>query len=421
MNERIGDEINSGPKKPRSDNLFHLGEFRTLWAAFAQSILGDQLARVALSLLVFERTDSPGWTAATYALTTLPALLSGVLLSGLADRFPRRTVMISCDLVRMVLVGLMALPGMPLPLLAGLLVLAQLAEAPFGAAQGALLPTVLGAQRYERGQRIMQITHQVGQLVGFAGGGLLAAWLGSNLSLGVNALTFLLSAMLVRFGVKARPVASADARKTRLGAQVGGAAALIWSDRRLRSLLALGWLAGFVVLPEGLAAPFADEAGGGSYSVGLLLASHPAGMVLGAALLGRAKVGDESRRRLLGPLAIGANLPLVAYWLDPGVGVAMFLLMVAGVCSAYQITAGATFVLLTPVDRRGQALGLARSGVTAMQGIGVAAGGVATELTGSSANTIGASGLLGVLCAIFAAGAWSRARGTDAQMIPREA
>lgn len=167
MNERMGDEINPGLKKPRSDNLFHLGEFRTLWAAYAQSILGDQLARVALSLLVFERTDSPGWTAATYALTTLPALLSGVLLSGLADRFPRRTVMISCDLVRMVMVGLMALPGMPLPLLAGLLVLAQLAEAPFGAAQGALLPTVLGTQKYERGQRVMQITHQVGQLVGF--------------------------------------------------------------------------------------------------------------------------------------------------------------------------------------------------------------------------------------------------------------
>ncbi|MCG7523756.1 MFS transporter [Streptomyces sp. OfavH-34-F] len=421
MNERIGDEINDGPKKPGSDSLFQLGEFRTLWAAYAQSILGDQLARVALSLLVFERTESPGWTAATYALTTLPALVSGVLLSGLADRFPRRTVMVSCDLTRMVLVGLMALPGMPLPLLAGLLVLAQLAEAPFGAAQGAMLPTVLGVARYERGQRIMQITHQVGQLVGFAGGGLLAAWLGSNRSLAVNAATFLLSAALIRFGVKARPVTSDEARTAKLGARVGDAAALIWSDRRLRSLLLLGWLAGFIVLPEGLAAPFADEAGGGAYTVGLLLASHPAGMVLGAALLGRSEVGDETRRRLLGPLAVAANVPLVAYLLDPSAEVAMLLLLLAGVCSAYQITAGATFVLLTPADRRGQALGLARSGMIAMQGVGVASGGAITELTGSSANTIGASGLLGVGCAVLAAGAWARARGTGAEMLPGKA
>ncbi|WP_405686579.1 MFS transporter [Streptomyces sp. NBC_00057] len=421
MVERISDEISPGPKKPRRDNLIHLSEFRTLWVAYAQSILGDQLARVALSLLVFERTDSPGWTAATYALTTLPALLSGVLLSGLADRFPRRTVMIGCDLVRSVLVALMALPGTPLPLLAGLLVLAQLAEAPFGAAQGALLPTVLGEQRYERGQRVMLITHQAGQLVGFAGGGVLVVWLGSHLSLGVNAVTFLLSATLVRFGVKARPAAGADARKTRLGAQVGSAAALIWSDRRLRSLVALGWLAGFVVLPEGLAAPFADEVGGGAASVGLLLAAHPAGMVLGAALLGRARVGDEWRRRLLGPLAVGANLPLLIYWLGPGIGVAVLVLMASGVCSAYQITAGATFVLLTPAGQRGQVLGLARSGLIAMQGIGVAAGGLAAELSGSSADTIGASGLLGVLCAIPVAVAWSRAREADAGTIPRRA
>jgi hypothetical protein len=372
-------------------------------------------------LLVFERTDSAGWTAATYALTTLPALLSGVLLSGLADRFPRRTVMIGCDLVRAALVGLMALPGTPLPLLAGLLVLAQLAEAPFGAAQGALLPTVLGDQRYERGQRVMLITYQAGQLVGFAGGGVLVVWLGSHASLGVNAVTFLLSAALVGFGVKARPAAGADERKPRLGAQVGSAAALIWSDRRLRSLVALGWLAGFVVLPEGLAAPFADEAGGGAASVGLLLAAHPAGMVAGAALLGRARVGDEGRRRLLGPLAIGANLPLVIYWFGPGVGAAMLLLMVSGVCSAYQITAGATFVLLTPAGQRGQALGLARSGLIAMQGIGVAGGGLAAELSGSSANTIGASGLLGVMCAIPVAVAWSRAREAAAETIPRRA
>lgn len=88
MTERIPGEQSAEPQDHKSDSLIRLSEFRTLWAAFAQSVLGDQLARVALSLLVFERTESAGWTAATYALTSLPALLSGVLLSGLADRFP---------------------------------------------------------------------------------------------------------------------------------------------------------------------------------------------------------------------------------------------------------------------------------------------------------------------------------------------
>ncbi|MEU9526364.1 MFS transporter [[Kitasatospora] papulosa] len=419
MTERIPGEASAEPKGEGSAGLIRLSEFRTLWAAYAQSVLGDQLARVALSLLVFDRTESAGWTAATYALTSLPALLSGVLLSGLADRFPRRTVMTGCDLLRAVLVGLMALPGTPLPLLAGLLVLAQLAEAPFGASQGALMPVVLGGRLYERGQRVMMITHQAGQLVGFALGGVLVVWLGSHLALGLNALTFLVSAVLIRLGVKARPVDTvAGAAPKRMHTQVGKAAALIWSDPRLRSLVALGWLAGFIVLPEGLAAPFAEEAGSGAASVGLLLAAHPAGMVLGAALLGRPVFDAERRRRLLGPLAVGANLPLVVYWAGPGVGVALLVLLVSGICSAYQITAGATFVLLTPADQRGQALGLARSGLTAMQGVGVAGGGLAAELSGSSAQTIGGAGLVGTLLAVLVAVSWSRARGTSAGTIP---
>ncbi|MFE4690917.1 MFS transporter [Streptomyces sp. NPDC056749] len=422
MTERIPGEASAEPEDDGSAGLIRLSEFRTLWLAYAQSVLGDQLARVALSLLVFDRTESAGWTAATYALTSLPALLSGVLLSGLADRFPRRTVMMGCDLVRAVLVGLMALPGTPLPLLAGLLVLAQLAEAPFGASQGALMPVVLGGRLYERGQRVMMITHQAGQLVGFAVGGVLVVWLGSHLALGLNALTFLVSAVLIRLGVKARPVdTAADAAPKRMHTQVGKAAALIWSDPRLRSLVGLGWLAGFIVLPEGLAAPFAEEAGAGAASVGLLLAAHPAGMVLGAALLGRPVFDAERRRRLLGPLAVGANLPLVVYWAGPGVGVALLVLLVSGICSAYQITAGATFVLLTPADQRGQALGLARSGLTAMQGIGVAGGGLAAELSGSSAHTIGGAGLVGTLLALLIAVSWSRARGTSAGTIPLSA
>ena len=215
--------------------------------------------------------------------------------------------------------------------------------------------------------------------------------------------------------------AGADARPKRMHTQVRSAAALIWSDPRLRSLVALGWLAGFIVLPEGLAAPFAEEAGASAASVGLLLAAHPTGMVLGAALLGRASVGDERRRRLLGPLAVGANLPLLVYWAGPGVGVALLVLLVSGICSAYQITAGATFVLLTPADQRGQALGLARSGLTAMQGIGVAAGGLAAQLSGSSALTIGGAGLVGTLCAIMVAVSWARARQTAAGTIPLRA
>ena len=56
--------------------VFAVGEFRVLYAAQVLSVVGDQLSRVALSVLVFERTASAGLTALTYALTYLPDLVA---------------------------------------------------------------------------------------------------------------------------------------------------------------------------------------------------------------------------------------------------------------------------------------------------------------------------------------------------------
>lgn len=96
--------------------VFAIGEFRALWLAQLLSVAGDQLARVAMTVLVYDRTRSALLTALTYALTYLPWIVGGLALSGLADRLPRRQVMIACDLARMVLVLLMAaisLAGLP--------------------------------------------------------------------------------------------------------------------------------------------------------------------------------------------------------------------------------------------------------------------------------------------------------------------
>src|ERR687888_589750 len=88
---------------PSFREVLGVREFRSLWAAELLSVLGDQLARVALAILVFQRTSSAALTALTYALTFAPAVLGGALLSGLADRFPRRQVLIATDLIRALL------------------------------------------------------------------------------------------------------------------------------------------------------------------------------------------------------------------------------------------------------------------------------------------------------------------------------
>src|SRR4051794_9572143 len=103
----FGPSRSRGSRMPvqRSRAVLAVPGFRALWLAELLSVAGDQLARVALAVLVFGRTGSASWSALTYALTFLPALFGGVLLGGLADRFPRRRVMVVADLARAWLVA----------------------------------------------------------------------------------------------------------------------------------------------------------------------------------------------------------------------------------------------------------------------------------------------------------------------------
>lgn len=383
-------------------------EFRALWVAEAQSVIGDQLARVAISVVVYTRTGSAGLTALSYAAMLLPALISGPLLSGLADAFPRRTVMIICASVQAVLISLMAIPSTPIAALFALIVAVQFAQAPFVAAQAAVLPSVLSGEAYQAAQALRQMTRQTGTLVGLGFGGMAVATLGVSTALMVDAATFVLAAVVIRFGIGRHhvPQVALPGVKRESGPLRG--VMLIWQDPRLRSLIGLTWLAGFAIVPEALIVPLAGAVGAGAAAVGWMLAVETAALVIGAYLMVRLFQG-EARLRLLGPLAVLTLVPLIGYAGGPGLGGVLALLALSGFFAAYQITASATFMQLVPDAQRGQAYGIARSGLIAVQGLGVLLAGVVAELTGSVTTTIALSGVFGLLAAVAAAISWHRA------------
>lgn len=391
--------------------------FRALWLAQAQSLAGDQLARVALSVLVFGRTGSAALTALVYGLTFVPAVLGGALLGGLADRMSRTGLMISCDLVRAALVAVMALPSVPLPVLCCLLVVVVVAGQPFLAAEIALLPSLLSGERFVVGSGLRMITTQTAQLAGFAGGGLAVALLGARGGLAVDAATFVLSALVIRVRVHTpeRHAAREGVRRRPKLADARSAAGLVWSDRRLRALAALGWLAAFHIVPEALAAPYAAELGGGPRTVGLLMAAPPAGTVLGA--LAVLRLPARTRVRLLGPMALLSAVPLIACALRPGLALSLVLWTLLGVFSAYQVQAAASFVRLVPDERRGQVMGLVGSVLIAVQGVGVLAFGLVGERI-SAASTVAIAGAIGTVAAAGIAIALPRIRLTPAEPTP---
>lgn len=396
-------------EKARWRDVFGHAEFRALFVAGVLSVVGDQLARVALSVLVFERTKSAGLTALTYALTYVPDLVFGPLLAGIADRYPRRRVMIITDLARAVLVAAMAIEALPLVVVILLLVALQAFGSPFNAARAATLPVVLPGDHYVLGKAANDMVVQFSQVLGFGTGGLAVVAVGTSGGLLLDSVTFLLSAAFIAFGVRARPVPArtSDEPKGSYFKDLAAGASLVARTPKLRTLVVLATVAGFYVTVEGLAVPYAAEIGGGPKAAGLLLAASPAGAVLGMWLI--TLWSPERRMRFLGPLAVAACVPLVFCAFKPGLAVTVLLWGLSGLASAYHLPASASFVQAVPDHQRGQAFGVASTALKTSQGLGILLAGLLAEwFTPSIA--LAAMGAAGALVAVAASAAWGRAR-----------
>jgi Major Facilitator Superfamily len=384
-------------------------------------VAGDQLARVALTVLVYARTSSALLAAVTFVASVIPVFIGGVMLGGLADRFPRRTVMITCDVARCALVLVMALQGMPIAVLVALLFVVTFVGAPFTVARSALYPELLSGERYVIGQTVTLTTSQFAQVVGYGVGGAIVGFLGTRTSLVVDAATFAASGLIVRVWVRWRPAPSLSSGPGQSGpepseptepgdARSGFAAALrlVLGTPALLLPMLFGWLAAFYNAPEGVAAPLAASLGGGAATIGVILAAQVFGETAGMLVFG-SLVRPAVRLRLMGPLAVATCAVLAAFAVTHALAGILLLLAASGALGGYQLAANAAFVSAVPHARRGAAFGLAVGGMSLGQGIVMIAAGAAAERF-APADVIAVIGAVGAVCALVVALSWARSR-----------
>ena len=392
-------------------DVFAVAEFRALWIAQLLSVVGDQLARVALTVLVYDRTRSALLAAITFVVSIVPTFIGGVTLAWLADKYPRRAVMIASDIARGMLVVVMAIPGVPLAVLVVLLFVVTLAGAPFLAARAAIYPDVLTGDRYVMGIAVSLTTFQFAQVIGFAAGGVLVGFFGIRVSLLADAATFLTSAFIVRAWIRPRPapagVMSSDREPSRLAAVVAGAR-LVFAGPALRTPMLFGWLAAFYNAPEGVVTPLAGALGGGATIVGVILAAQALGQVAGAVMFSRF-VAPAVRLRFMGPLAVATCAVLVLFAWRPDLAVSLLILVVSGLFASYQLAANAAFVSATPQQQRSQAFGLAQGGMSLGQGTVLILAGAAAQHH-APARVIAVCGAVGAVLALAIALSWARYR-----------
>src|SRR5215469_12153817 len=353
-------------------------EFRVIFAAHLVSMLGNVVAAVALTVLVYQQTRSPALSASVLALSFLPYLFGGVLLGAAADRLPARRVLVGCDLASAVVVACMVVPGMPVPGLLALLFANGLIAPVYQGVRSAVLPVILPpGPRYILGRSLMRMVAQSAQIVGYGVGGLLLAILSPRAALVADAGCLAASGVMLRFGTARRPAPTGRTASMVRDSLTGLRST--FTHQPTRRVLLFSWLVpACAVAPEALAAPYAVHIGQPPRAAGLLLMGIPAGTVVADVLAARL-LPSRLQRRIILPAGLVVFAPLAAFAASTSLGPALVLLVISGLGSAWAAGIDGLLIEAAPRALRNRALALGSAGLMFTQGLGFALWGIAGQ------------------------------------------
>src|SRR5918998_991585 len=178
-----------------NDSLLRNARFLRLWIGQGTSFVGDAVSMVALVVLVVEITGSASAVGGALVARLLPTIASP-LAGVIADRVDRRIVLVASDLARAVLVlGLVF--ARDLATIYVLVFLMGLARTAFNPTVRAAFPNVVGEGDLTRANALIGGTFSASIMVGPALGGLLVASIGVDAAFLADAVTYLISAILL--------------------------------------------------------------------------------------------------------------------------------------------------------------------------------------------------------------------------------
>ena len=179
-------------------------DFAKLWGAQLVSLLGDWFSTIVVSALIITYTEGTGYQGIAVSgfliARMLPPLLMRPWAGVLADRFDRKRLLIVSDLLRAVAVlGLLFASQSPqyLAVIYVLVIVQFMISSVFEPARNAIMPSVLYRHQLVIGNTLSSITWSAMLAVGAISGGLVAEIFGTQTALLIDAMTFVVSALLV--------------------------------------------------------------------------------------------------------------------------------------------------------------------------------------------------------------------------------
>lgn len=372
-------------------------DFRILMAGQGISAVGDAISLTALPLLVLLLTGSGVLMGLVGALQTLPDLIFGLPVGALADRWDRRRMMLYADLGRALLTALI-----PLSVLLGLptMTVILLVTAPINllrvfwlAAWTAAVPSLVGREQVGRANGFAEAVFSTGYILGPGIAGVLAGLIGAAPTLGLDAASFLVSA--IALGLLRRPLQLRTERpETSIVSEIGEGVRFIMATPSLRAAIAFWGSVSVVVatLVPALIFYLTADRGEPPATVGFVLSAYSVGYLLGALITTRRSNPD------IGLFMLAANamggVAILAFASAPSVPFMIAAAAVAGIAEAIVLISYITLRSTLPPDELlGRVGSTARMISVGLQPAGILVGGVLLDIVRGSA-TIGLLGLL---------------------------
>jgi MFS family permease len=280
--------------------LLRRPDFRRLYLAVSASELGDSLHYIALMWFALDAGGPLGVVAVRLA-DSIPAIVFGLHGGVAADRWSRKRLMIGSDLARGIVLVPVAIAGVAgaLPLWA-LIVASFLLEAStsyFAPAYGATIPTLVDRANVQRANALVQATAQALSIGGWALAAVFLTFMPVSVFFGVNALSFLFSALLIgriRHGTERDPQAAPPRIRE-------GLAALRPRPMLAAAVLGLGvavtitagtWISGVPTLVR-------DSLHHGAGGFSIVMVGSAAGSILSGLVLSRIAIRRKARAALI--------------------------------------------------------------------------------------------------------------------------
>jgi MFS family permease len=374
--------VSSGAVARRLDLVARVPSFRLLFLATLGSGFGTWLAFVALAIDVKDRTDSGPWVSALLIADVLPAVLIGLLAGPLVDRLSRKWLMIGSDVLRAAIFCIL-----PFASSAGLIVaLAALAGVGTGVFRPAVyagLPNLVEDRDLPRANGLIQSVENFAWAVGPLLGGLVVAAWGPDVAYWVNAVTFVVSALLLA-GIPERLLQAGAAESHGHWRDLLEGFAFVVRSRPLVTVL-VAWnvfmlaSAGINVAEVFLAKDTFDA---GDFGYGLLVGATGLGLVLGSLAAGSLLDSHPVSRVYPGSILLVA-LAIAAGAVAPNVWVAAGCVLVVGAANGTAVVCNALLVQRgSPDALRGRVFTVLISSSFGVLALGMIVAGPLTDAVG---------------------------------------